>query len=167
MWPYWFTTNTNQLICRPWYLSFVFLWMTWTPKRCGQKTHWSNVCHMAHNATSPLFSALYNVPAVISSSSSASLFKKKNHPLEGPVLWPAMCDLCNGRLGDCTSLGIFGKAHASCSEFQTKEARMGDGLWWWRGMRRWWLGVFHISISHIDYRYIDTFWKYRYRYRYR
>ena len=26
-----------------------------------------------------------------------------------------------------------------------------------------WLGVFDISISHIDYRYIDTFWKYRYR----
>ena len=29
------------------------------------------------------------------------------------------------------------------------------------------IGVFDISISHIDYRYIDTFWKYRYRYRYR
>ena len=28
------------------------------------------------------------------------------------------------------------------------------------------IGVFDISISHIDYRYIDTFWKYRYRYRY-
>ena len=27
------------------------------------------------------------------------------------------------------------------------------------------VGVFDISISHIDYRYIDTFWKYRYRYR--
>ena len=26
------------------------------------------------------------------------------------------------------------------------------------------LGVFDISISHIDYRCIDTFWKYRYRY---
>ena len=25
------------------------------------------------------------------------------------------------------------------------------------------VGVFDISISHIDYRYIDTFWKYRYR----
>ena len=29
------------------------------------------------------------------------------------------------------------------------------------------VGVFDISISHIDYRYIDTFWKYRYRYQYR
>ena len=29
------------------------------------------------------------------------------------------------------------------------------------------LGVFDISISNIDYRYIDTFRKYRYRYRYR
>ena len=29
------------------------------------------------------------------------------------------------------------------------------------------VGVFDISISHIDFRYIDTFWIYRYRYRYR
>ena len=29
------------------------------------------------------------------------------------------------------------------------------------------VGVFDISISHIDFRYIDTFWKYWYRYRYR
>ena len=29
------------------------------------------------------------------------------------------------------------------------------------------VGVFDISISHINCRYIDTFWKYRYRYQYR
>ena len=138
MWPFTgvplIPINQESLI----YLSFVFLLMTWTAKRCEQKTHWSNVCHMAHNATSPLFSALYNVPAVISSSSSLFPFheRKKHHPFEGPVLWPAMCDFCNG-------LGIHGKARASCSEFQTKEARMGDGLWWWRGMRRWLLRVLH------------------------